>query len=288
MLRINGENVDPALIEDTFVRLKAEAELLSEVSCCERDAEFRDQAEEEVIDGILLAQEAERSVPDPPADEVRGAFEDTLRQWRQHGASWDLLDAQRESLRAETVSRLRMDRFTRGLWDGLPELTYEDLRTWYDANAVRFRTPPAARVLHLARFPEAPDPWDDYTVMLGLRARALDGEDFAALATEHTRKRGGEIDMGWIEQERVFNPFEAMLFSLREGEISPVFFYEQALHLVKAVEVRPAAVKPFEEVADSIRDEVEHARRRQVLVDLAAKLRESASIERQLPGSVTP
>lgn len=282
MLRINGEAVDPGLIEDTFVRLKAEAELLSEVSCCERDDEFREQAEEEVIDGILLAQEAERGVPDPPADEVRSAFEDTLRQWRQHGASWDLLDAQRESLRAETVSRLRMEKFTTGLWNGLPELTSDDLRTWYAENAARFRTPPAARVLHLLRLPEKADPWDDYAVMLDLRQRALDGEDFAELARANTMKRGGEIDMDWIEQQRVFNPFEAMLFSLREGEVSPVFFYEQALHLVKAVEVRPAAVKPFEEVADGIRDEVEHARRRQVLKDLAAKLRETAVVERGL------
>ncbi len=280
MLRINGENVDPALVEDTFVRLKAEAELLSEVSCCERDEEFRRQAEEEVIDGILLAQEAERTVPTPPADEVRSAFERTLRQWREHGASWDLLDAQRESLRAETVSRLRMEKFTSGLWAGLPELTSDDLRTWYEARAPRFRTPPAARVLHLVRFPEAADPWDDYAVLLDLRRRALDGEDFAALARAHTMKRGGEIEMGWIDQERVFNPFEAMLFSLREGEISPVFFYEQALHLVQAVEVRPAAVKAFEEVEESIREEVEHERRRQVLKDLAAKLRESAVVER--------
>lgn len=282
MLRINGEAVDPGLIEDTFVRLKAEAELLSEVSCCERDDEFRVQAEEEVIDGILLAQEAERSVPDPPAAEVRSAFEDTLRQWRQHGASWDLLDAQRESLRAETVSRLRMEKFTTGLWSGLPELSSDDLRTWYEDNAARFRTPPAARVLHLLRLPDKPDPWDDYAVMLELRERALGGEDFAELARAYTMKRGGEIDMDWIEQQRVFNPFEAMLFSLREGEVSPVFFYEQALHLVKAVEVRPAAIKPFEEVADGIRDEVEHARRRQVLKDLAARLRETAVVERGL------
>lgn len=280
MLRINGETVDPGLIEDCFVRLKAEAELLSEVSCCERDDEFRVQAEEEVIDGILLAQEAERSVPNPPAEEVRSAFEDTLRQWRQHGASWDLLDAQRESLRAETVSRLRMEKFTTGLWNGLPELTSDDLRTWYAENASRFRTPPAAKVLHLLRLPEKPDPWDDYAVMLDLRQRALAGEDFAELATANTMKRGGEIDMDWIEQQRVFNPFEAMLFSLREGEVSPVFFYEQALHLVKAVEVRPAAVQPFEEVEGGIRDEVEHARRRQVLKDLAAKLRETAVVER--------
>jgi parvulin-like peptidyl-prolyl isomerase len=219
-------------------------------------------------------------VPEPPADEVRTAFEDTLREWRSHGASWDLLDAQRESLRAETISHLRMDRFTRSLWSELPELTYDDLRTWYRENLSRFRTPAAAKVLHLARFPESPDPWDDYAAMLDFRRRALDGEDFATLAAAHTQKKGGETDLGWIEQQRLLNPFEAMLFSLREGEVSPVFHYEQAYHLVKVIEVRVAAVQSFEEVAESIREEVERTRRLQVLKDLAAELRAKAVIER--------
>ena len=281
MLRINGETADPGLIEEAFARIKAEAELLSEVSCCERDEEFRAKAEEETTDGILLAQEAERRVPMPSAEEVRAAFEDTLRQWRQHGASWDLLDAQRESLRAETVSRLRMERFTEGLWKELPEIGGAELREWYEANRARFRTPPAARVLHLVRFPESADPWDDYAVMLELRAKALAGEDFAELARAHTKKRGGEIELGWIEQQRVFNPFEAMLFSLREGEVSPVFFYEQALHLVKVEEARTATVQPFEEVEGLVRVEVEREQRLGVLKRLAVRLRETAVIERE-------
>jgi hypothetical protein len=281
MLRINGETADPGLIEEAFARIKAEAELLSEVSCCERDGEFRTKAEEETADGILLAQEAERRVPMPSADEIRTAFEDTLRQWREHGASWDLLDAERETLRAETVSRLRMERFTEGLWKELPVLGEEDLRKWYEANRARFRTPPAARALHLVRFPESADPWDDYAVMLELRAKALAGEDFAELARVHTKKRGGEIELGWIEQQRVFNPFEAMLFSLREGEVSPVFFYEQALHLVKVEEARTATVQPFEEVEGMVRVEVEREQRLGVLKRLAVRLRETAVIERE-------
>ncbi len=280
MLRINGETADPGLIEEAFARFKAEAELLSEVSCCERDDEFRARAEEETTDGILLAQEAERRVPMPSTEEVRDAFENTLRQWREHGASWDLLDAQRESLRAETISRLRMERFTAGLWDELPEIGEADLREWYERNVSRFRTVPAARALHLVRFPESADPWEDYAVMLELRTKALAGEDFAELARAHTKKRGGEIDLGWIEQQRVFNPFEAMLFSLREGEVSPIFFYEQALHLVKVEEVRAPAVQSFEEAADVVREELERERRLAVLKDLAAKLRETAVIER--------
>ena len=281
MLRINGETADPGLIEDAFARLKAEAEMLSEVSCCERDNEFRERAEEEVIDGILLAQEAEQRTENPSADEVRSAFEDTLRQWRKHGASWELLDAERESLRAETISRLKMERFTDGLWQDLPELSEEDLEKWYQEHISRFRTPPAVRALHLVRFPEAADPWDDYAAMLDLRRRSHVGEDFDTLAKENTKKRGGEIDLGWIEQQRIFNPFEAMLFSLREDEVSPVFFYEQALHLVKAIEVRAAAVQAFDEVKESIREEVEHARRLKVLKDLATRLRGSALIERE-------
>ena len=113
------------------------------------------------------------------------------------------------------------------------------------------------------------------------RGRAGAGAAREADAREHTGKRNGEIDLGWIEQQRIFNPFEAMLFSLREGEIGPVFFYEQALHLVKAVEIRPSVVQAFDEIAESIREEVEHARRLQMLKELAGKLRETAVIERE-------
>jgi hypothetical protein len=280
MLRVNGETVDPDLVDEAFMRLKAEAEMLSELSCCERDDEFRTRAEEEVIDGILLAQEAERRVPEPPAAEVRAAFEETLREWRGHGASWDLLDARREVLRGETISRLRMEKFTRDLWAGLPEPTEAELRASHGEQAARFRRPPAARVLHLVRFPQAADPWDDYATMLELRFRALDGGDFAALAKAHTQKADGATELGWIEQQRILNPFEAMLFSLREGEVGPVFFYEQALHLVQAVEVRPAATRPFDEVAGELRAELAQARRLAALKDLAGRLRQGAVIER--------
>lgn len=280
MLRVNGEPIDPELIDEAFTRLKAEAEMLSELSCCERDAEFLARAEDEVVDGILLAQEAERQVPEVPAEELRAAFEETLREWRRHGASWDLLDTRREALRAETASQLRMERFTAGLWQDLTEPTDEELREAYFQNFARYRRPPAARALHLVHFPTAEDPWDDYALMLELRRRALDGEDFAALATEHTAKPDGGIDLGWIEQQRILHPFESMLFSLHEGEVGPVVFYEQALHLVQVLEVRPATVRSFDEVADELRAELERARRLAVLKDLAARLRESARIER--------
>lgn len=282
-LTVNGEPVDPALVEEAFLRLKSGAEARSEVSCCERDDEFRAAAVEEVIDGILLAQEAERTTPAPAEGEVREALEATLREWRQHGASWEMLESCRGSLREETVARLRMEKFTAGLWQNLPGLTELELREWHAEHAEEFRFPAEVRAWHLVRFAAADDPWPAYREMLELRNLALEGADFAALARDHSQKPGGEHDLGWITQQRALHPFEAVLFSLRAGETSPVIVHEQAFHLVQAAEVRPSRVQPFEEVADEVRSRAAALQRREALARLAARLRESAEIKRD-PG----
>ena len=279
-LRVNGEPVDPALIEEAFQRLKSAAEENAEVSCCERDEEFFRLAEDETIDGILLSQEAERRVPRVDDAEVRDALEKTIREWRAHGASWDLIEHQRDSMRREAITRLRMERFTDDVWKDVAEPTEPELRAFYDEHRNEFRRPARARVRHLMRFAERGDPADTYRLLLDVRRRVLEGADFAELAREHTEKHERETDLGWIEHERVLNPFGAMLFSLREGEISPVFSYERGLHLVRIEQLEPEHVPSFEELADTLRQRVLGERRRAALNALARRLRQTARIER--------
>jgi hypothetical protein len=280
VITVNGETIDPALVDEAFNRIKSDAETRSEISCCERDEEFRSRAEDEVIEGILLAQEAEKRTPEPPKEEIRSAFENTLREWREHGASWDLLEAQRNELREEVSARLRMEHFAQSIWSQLPDLDEAGLRDWYHLHAEDFRKPARAKVLHLIRFPENGEPGDEYRSLVEWRHQILDGADFGDIARSHTAKRDGDIDLGWIEHERVLNPFEAMLFSLRENEISPVFFYEQALHLVWVEALEPEQVTPFEEIEGEIRELALADQRRQALHELAVELRRTALIER--------
>lgn len=279
MLKVNGETIDPDLIDEAFMRIKSEAEAATEVSCCERDEEFREQAEEEVIEGVLLAQEAERRVPEPPADEVRSTLEDSLREWRSHGASWDMLEKQRDQLRDETVARMRMEKFAETVWADLPEPDEMALRSWFEQNEDRFRKRARAKVRHLVRFPDS-DPSGEYRLMLSLRERALAGEDFAKLADEHTSREDKQTDLGWIEHERLLNGFETMLFSLREGEVSPVFFYEQCLHLVRIEELEPEHVPTFEDLEEEVRELCIADQRREALHQLAIELRETSEVER--------
>lgn len=279
MIRVNGETVDPALVEDAFMRIKSEAEAGTEASCCERDEEFHVQAEEEVIDGILLAQEAERRVEQPATDEVRNALEDSIREWRSHGASWDMLEDQRDQLRDEIVARMRMERFADEVWKDLPELDEAALREWFDEHEDRFRKMARAKVRHLVRFPnEAPA--EEYRRLVGLRNEVLEGADFAAIANEHTGRNDGETDLGWIEHERTLNPFEAMLFSLKPGEISPVFFYEQSLHLVMIEVLEPEHIPDFDSLRETIEEQARADQRRQALHQLSQELRKTAEITR--------
>lgn len=279
MITVNGEALDPDLLQESFQRIKAAEEARTDASCCERDPEFYQQAEEELIEGVLLAQEAENRIPQPDGEEVRAAMEQTLREWREHGASWDLLEQRRDEIRGEVAAKIRMDRFAESVWQTLPELSEADHRQWYDEHAEEFRTTARAHVLHLVRFPGA-EPASDHRELCELRQSVHDGADFAEIAREHTGKEDGNIDLGWIEYERPLNAFEAMLFSLREEEVSPVFFYEQALHLVWIRELEPERIPTFEEMAEQIAPLVSNEQRRQALSDIATELRKTASIER--------
>lgn len=281
MLRINGELIDPNLLEDAFARIKSEAEARLQVSCCERDPEFMKQAEEEVIDSILIAQEAETRYPKLPREEVTARFKKTIEEFRQHGASWDMLEAQRDQLLDECEANLRMEKFLDEVLEGKTDCTEDDLRTYYEDHQREFRTDAEVRVLHLMK---ALEKHDDPVLLLeqmkGLREEAMEGADFEELAGRETEKESGEIDLGWITFDRPSNPIESIMFTMRQDEISPVIAYEHAYHILKIAEIKAATVKPFDELREDIEHRVTFERRRNALREFAAELRKGATVER--------
>ncbi|MFM2170202.1 MAG: hypothetical protein RI957_431 [Verrucomicrobiota bacterium] len=283
MLIINQEPVDPSLIEDAFQRIKTQAEMLADVSCCERDEEFFAQAEEEVIDGILLAQEAEKRHPKLDETRVKDAMENALRQWRESGASWELIEKHHAQIHQETSAALRMECFTNELFDDIREPTEQEIEEYYREHRQEFFQAPAVHALHLLRFPDHAHPWQTYSELQALRQQVIAGADFATLAREHTEKHHKDIDLDWITMERILHPFEAILFSLREKEISPIISHDNALHLVYPLEIKPAVILSCEEKTPEIRARIIREKKQHILRELATKLRANAVIERATP-----
>ena len=284
MIRVNGELIDPQLVEEAFSRIKTEAETRLQISCCERDGAFRQMAEEEVIDSILIAQEAETRFPKIPDETVRIRLQDTISQYRSHGASWDMLEERRDGLRNECEATLRMEALIDTLPPGSDDPTDDELRQYLDQHHREFRTVAEVRCLHLVKFLEHhDDPLALLDTMRELRESSLDGADFSELAGRETEKESGETDLGWIRLERPTNPFESMIFTMRDGELSPVVFYEHAYHLLEIIGRKPSVVPPFEDLRDELRQRSLIDHRREALRSLAAGLRENAVIDHPTP-----
>lgn len=287
MLRVNGEWVDQELVEETFHRIKTAEEQRLEVSCCERDPEFQAQAEEEVADSILIAQEAEKRFPVIPEEEITPRLKEMIDTYRQHGASWDMLEAQRDFMRHEIAASLRMDKLIKSLLGDDDQVSQAEIENFYQEHLADYRTPAEARSLHLMKtLNEDTTATQVFTRLTTLRDELLDGADFEEVAKTETEKSTGEVVLGWISLDRPTNPFEATLFSMRKGEISPVIVYEHAMHLIKVVERREEKLVALEEVREELEARALGKKRRDALQKLAATLRATAVIEKADPEEV--
>ncbi|MEJ6645316.1 MAG: peptidylprolyl isomerase [Akkermansiaceae bacterium] len=281
MLRVNGELVDPELVEETFSRIKAEAEQRLQISCCERDPEFYEQAEGEVGDSILIAQEAEKRFEEIPEEEIKPQLKEMIDTYRSHGASWEMLEAQRDMMRHEIAASMRMDKLISDLLDGDETVSEEEVEAFYQEFIDDYRSPAEASSLHIMKtLNENTTPIAVFNLMCELREEAMDGGDFEEIAKRETEKSTGELDLGWIPLDRPTNPFEATLFSMRESEVSPVIVYEHALHLIKVTGRREERLVPKEEIHEELSHRALARKKRLALQALAKVLRKTAVIEK--------
>ncbi|MEJ6730154.1 MAG: peptidyl-prolyl cis-trans isomerase [Akkermansiaceae bacterium] len=282
MLRVNGELVHPDLIEETFSRIKAAAEQETQGSCCERDPEFREQAENEVADSILIAQEAEKRHPEIPEEEVKPQLKELIDKYREHGASWEMLEAERDNMRYEISASLRMEKLIDELLGDDDQVTPDEVQAFYEEFEKDYRIAAESRCLHMMKpIAEHKSLPDLYQKMCEIREEALvEGADFIEIAKRETEKSTNEIDLDWIDLDRPTNTFESILFSLREGEVSPVMTYEHAFHIIKVTGIKPGHVTPLEEVQKEVEDRALARKKRKALQVLADTLRQEAEIER--------
>src|SRR2546421_3867002 len=128
-LTINGKIIDEDVVYAEFSQIKGYFESLGNVSCCERDDEFRGYAKQQIIARVLLAEEAERRMP-APADAAVDAAIESIKQEQgefQFAATVATHPGQMEGLRGELSENLRVQGLLAELFKDLPEATDADL-----------------------------------------------------------------------------------------------------------------------------------------------------------------
>ncbi|ROR32922.1 peptidylprolyl isomerase [Inmirania thermothiophila] len=251
----------------------------------EEMARFRREVGQRLIDRVLLAAEAERRGVGPDREAVARRIEALARRY-EGSPMWERIRRERlPALQAALEAESRLQRLEAEV-KGAVKVTDEEVRAYYRAHPDKFTTPERVRVsLILLRVdPGAPsEQWlkrRDEAAALVRRLR--EGEDFAALAREHSEDpdsagRGG--DMGYLHRGMLSGPVEEALAKLEVGQISePVQLLEgwAILRLEGRIEPR---LNPYEQVQERARELLLRERREAAWTRFKEGLREKAAIE---------
>lgn len=156
----------------------------------------------------------------------------------------------------------------------------DDVQSYYDAHPEQYHKPEEVRARHiLFRFPPSPSEEQRASVRrraADVLAKAKAGEDFAALARQHSEDGSASAggDLGFFSRGKMVKPFEDAAFGLEPGAISELVESQFGVHVIKVEEKHAERTDSLETVHDAIVTAVKNERGRQMALERAEKVHE--------------
>ncbi|HCN27624.1 MAG TPA: hypothetical protein DIT64_02330 [Verrucomicrobiales bacterium] len=282
-LIINGERVDDEIIESEFNQVKGHYERMLQVSCCERDAEFRATAKDNVVSRALLNQEAAKRFPDVSEEDVTARLEKLIEQAGGETRFYMSIGmhVKNEALvRQNVAGGVRLDKMMAEIYGPDPDIGGDELRAYYDAHTDQFMSEELIHAAHITKSMQgAQSRAEVYETLRGLRRELQAGADFMELAEKHRAGDQQQIDLGWFKRGEFMEEFEAIAFSMNPGEISPVFVTQLGFHICTVLERKAAEPLPFPAVKDAVRERVLETRKDLLFHEFIEGLKAAATVE---------
>lgn len=279
---INGETIEDSVLEDEFESIKEHYQSLGEVVCCDRDEEFWGYARENVINRTLLEQESDARFGEIPEEQVDARFEELKNE---HGGENEFYDnlgfnvGDREMIWNKLKSSLTVDRLLAEELDGDREPTDEELEAFYQENIERYMRPEEVRVSQIFIEPSSHEAAREAFVALReLRDEILDGKDFNEAAREHGSDEDRDIDLGFMQQGQTMPEVEAITFSMRVGEVSPVVATHYGFHIFTVTDRKEPTPLPRAEV-EGLDEQWKVETRNQAIEAVIENLKEKSEIK---------
>jgi parvulin-like peptidyl-prolyl isomerase len=255
--------------------------------------QLRNEAMDLIIEQELVKQAAERegivgdaAEVDRMIDDLRAVF-DSDNQFRMKLESDGFTEASfRRHIQRMAAAKIYLDRIRADAAD----VRDAEVEQFYEENEHRLTLPEQVRVRHILLTWKPMGTQDDRAAiraqMQPILERARDGEDFAALAREFsedsaTKANGG--DTGLFPRGTMVGPFEAVAFSLDEGEVSDPVDTVFGVHILKLEERQEPRLLPLEEVREQLREHVGQEKMEAAVEAKIDELRAAADVEVLIP-----
>ena len=283
-LLINGEYVDDALIRQEMASLRPHYEaMMADMEPVAREVQLKDWSRENVVERVLLRQEAARRHPAIPPEEINERLTALLpppgdTDSCEPGATRAGVD--QEAMQAEILAQIQLERLVHDIGEKAPKPRKQELLDFYQANRDRFLLPPMLHASHIVK--NVNDTVDEPTAQAAIalaEAELAAGQPFAEVADRHSDCAGQGGSLGWFPVGEMVEEFETALLALEPGQTSPVFRSVFGFHIAQLHDRRPEGVRPFNDVRAEIEAALHAEKRERALENFVDELKEIAVIK---------
>jgi len=260
VIEVNGEMIYADEIRARMASMRAQAESSGRELSAEERFDLRPQAIEDLIDRLLLRQEAARLKLQPTAQEIDAARAQVAP--RLEGSEGCRADAADVESREDIAARIMVDRLLARWFDGVRPLKMHELKEYYRKNQESFHTPELIAASHIVKH-TAEGENSAEALLHEVRNAILAGEDFAEAAkrVSDCPENGG--DLGYFPRGVMVDDFDQVAFAAPVGEVTAPFQTQFGWHIVLVRDRRPPGIRAFDEVVGNIqngllRDKQEH------------------------------
>jgi len=156
------------------------------------------------------------------------------------------------------------------------EVTDQEVKDYYDNNIEQFTSEEKVAASHILV--------EEEETAKEVLNKLNNGTDFAELAKEYSidgsAAQGGKL--GSFGKGRMVKPFEDAAFALNVGEVSDIVKSDFGFHIIKVTDKTEAGTTSYEDVKESIKNNLLNQKKAQVMEEYIEKLKEEATIERKL------
>jgi peptidyl-prolyl cis-trans isomerase C len=256
---VNNELVEDEIIRDEIRTLRLRlAEALPREHPSTIEARAKEWARDNVIERVLLRQAALADAEPVPAEVIEKAGGNA----------------------AEVELQFRIERLAIRHAGRIAPPRNKDVVDYYKHHRESMTIPEAVRAAHIIKNVDANT--TEETALAAIRAveeRLKAGEVFETIADELSDCPGGGGDLGWFPRGQMVPEFEAVVFALKPGEISPVFRTAFGFHIAKVYQHAEERMATFEEARPQIERQLLTEKHQKALERLCDYLRARATVE---------
>ena len=279
---VNGEKIEDSAIKQEIERLRPEYErVFSEQDPKEREAQLFDWSKENVIERVLINQEAKKNGGKIPEEEIESSLANLKEQYTDPEELYKALGVKDDAGVKEQIElQMRVEKTLSDVCKDLPDPPKADIKEYYEKNSEQFKTPESARVAHIVKYVNwQTDEETAYNAIKEAQDELKNGAAFEMVVDKHTDCADNGGDLGYVTRGQMVEEFEDVVFNLGTGDVSDVFRTRFGFHIAKVYDRKPSAVADLKEVKDQIVSTLQEQMRSKAIDEYIDSLKEKAKIE---------